>query len=74
VISIMQRNAAIGSMMQFVGNVSPDRGVQLSLLASALVTACNDFGVTRDDMLKAITEIYDNANDLVMLQRPEKLH
>jgi hypothetical protein len=74
VISPMQRNAAVSSMMQFVGNVTPDHGAQLSLLACALVTACIEFQVPKEIAMQALEEIFDSTGDLVTLQRPGRLN
>jgi hypothetical protein len=73
-ISIMERNAAISSMMQFVGNVTPDRETQLSLFASALVTACIEFDVSKETALAALEHIFNCTDDLVTLERPRRLN
>lgn len=73
-LDMEKRNAAISSMMQFVGNVSADREVQLSLLAAALVTACVQFGVSKESAMSAVETFFDAENDLVSLERPGWLH
>jgi hypothetical protein len=69
-----QRNAAISSMMQFVGGVSADKEVQLSLLAAVLVTACVQARVPKECALEAVEHFFDAQGDLVSLERPGRLH
>lgn len=73
-IDMERRNAAIGSMLQFIGNVSADKEVQLSLLAAALVTACVQVGVSKESALCAVETFFDARGDLVALERPGRLH
>ena len=73
-IDMEQRNAAISSMMRFVGSVSADREVQLSLLAAALVTACVEAQVSKESALTAVETFFNAHGDLVALERPGRLH
>lgn len=69
------RGGDVNAVLRLVRDLAPgnDGDLQLSILTTALVTACRSVRITKDAALPIIAECFDDERSLVLLDSHEAM-
>lgn len=72
-LSIHQRNAAIADVMHYMARLTADGHLQVAVICGAFVATCVHHNLSRETALHIVGSAFDDAVDLITLERPSRL-